>query len=742
MPISIVPSSGRGRAYACFILAMTLVSLACGQLAAAGVVSLRVGLAAMMVFATIVSLGAYLAARRAARAPGAADRRVWRYFALGLLMWAIGNPLYLIFLASGGDVRAPAFWSQIGFLLAYPLWYRALWLLRQPSVATSRRERIEALGLETSAILTTIILVGAILWRADTPLLANFGQLMPVTLDLLLGVALYNAARRTVLSRNTAYLWFLIGFLTLAATDAAVSLLVANAPEEFIAPALAFYAVALGMLGWATTQSLQATDARRDLTRSQFALAMVALALIGPASALTPGSWQVGWWVLGALIIWRLAVRFFWSGEGEGDPLTDMLEARDFERYLTGLSSGRNDDQPALLVGVDLNGFGAWNQRHGFAAGDALLSEVSVLLGGMKMPSNGSWGRLGADLFVWAGIGSADYGSARLLAQQAAATASDNRGSVPARAAFALMPRDAQQTADALSAIQEGLSAAGAMGRSVVAFDRGMLDGFEFTSGYTASLRQRRARVEEVLETPDSIRSVVQPIVELATGRVVGHEALSRFAGEPVRGPDHWIAEATAVGLGVEIEALCLRHALDRRADMPRGTYLSVNASADLIGSPVLDEIVGDGDLGWLVIELTEHEQVDDYTALNARLEGFRRRGARVAIDDAGAGHSSMRHIIELRPDLVKLDRSLISDVHLSEAQQAMIGSLVGFTARTSSKLVAEGAETEDELMALRALGVSLGQGYGIGRPAPEFMTDDQVPAILRPAAAVAAPAA
>lgn len=744
MQTHLIPTSCHGRHYLMMIVALVVSGVIVGQLAAFNVVVIWSGVVFMVASAMVVSFTGWVAVRRAAVSSVARERAFWRCFGYGLFCWALGGVVYLVFLGTGGEVLEPTAWSQIGFLMAYPFWYRALWMLRQPIVAASRRDRIEAGALELSAGVTIIVLVGAFLWRPDIPLAANLAQLMPVTLDLLLVGVLYNAARRSVISRSSAYIWFACGLAALAITDGAVSFLLPYANPAWIAASLNGYVVAIGLLGWASTQSIRVTEARSALTSSHVALGLVAVALIIPASSLTPASWRYAWWVLGALLVWRLAARFWARDRSDTDMLTGLLETKTFERYLAGLAHGARPEQPALVIAVDLSGFGAWNSRHGFAAGDLLLSEVANRLDQVKMPSDGVWGRLGPDKFIWAGIGA--FEEPRELVEAIVETAERNSGGLRARATFVLLPRDAQVPSDALSAVEEGLLAAKASGRAVVAFDRGQLDGAELAGGYTASLRQRRDRVQAVLSSDESVISVVQPIVDLASGRVVGHEALSRFMGEPRRGPDRWIAEASAVGLGIELEAECLRRALARRAELPEGTYLSVNAGPDLIQSPLFADAIGDGPLDWLVIEITEHDRVDEYAPLALCLSDFRGRGARVAIDDAGAGHSSMRHIMQLRPDLVKLDRSFIAGIDGSDIQQALVKSMVVFNAEAGSTLLAEGIETEEELATLIQLGVPLAQGYGLGRPVVSFTGDDQLPESLSrihraPASAAPVPA-
>jgi EAL domain-containing protein (putative c-di-GMP-specific phosphodiesterase class I) len=281
-----------------------------------------------------------------------------------------------------------------------------------------------------------------------------------------------------------------------------------------------------------------------------------------------------------------------------------------------------------------------------------------------------------------------------------------------------VLPLDAENAANALAAAEDGLAAARAGRRRIVAFDRGRLDGVEYTAGYTASLAQRREAILEVLHAPQTISTVFQPIVSLADGRTVGFESLSRFRAEPQRPPDRWIAEAHAVGLGLEIEVECVRRAMALRHTLPDSTYLSVNMSPDAILAPEMEDALGDGDLAGLVIEITEHEAVGDYARLSSRLADYRGRGALVAIDDAGAGHASMRHVTQLNPDYIKIDRSLIHDIHLDHAKRALVRSMVTLEKELGAAIVAEGIESAEELGTLRSLGVPFGQGYLLARPA------------------------
>jgi EAL domain-containing protein (putative c-di-GMP-specific phosphodiesterase class I) len=223
----------------------------------------------------------------------------------------------------------------------------------------------------------------------------------------------------------------------------------------------------------------------------------------------------------------------------------------------------------------------------------------------------------------------------------------------------------------------------------------------------------QRARVQEVVQGIG--RSVVlQPIVDIRTGRAIGAEALSRFTEEPYR-PDLWFALAEAVGLLLPLDLAAARSAL-LRLDGRTG-YLSLNLSPDTVLAGGCDLLLDGIDRRRVVVEITEHAQVADYAALHEALEPHRAAGLRLAVDDAGAGYASFRHILALRPDFIKVDLSLVRDIHLDPVRQALTSSLLTFAQTAGATLVAEGVETQDELDTLARLGVTLMQGYHLGRP-------------------------
>ncbi len=209
-----------------------------------------------------------------------------------------------------------------------------------------------------------------------------------------------------------------------------------------------------------------------------------------------------------------------------------------------------------------------------------------------------------------------------------------------------------------------------------------------------------------------------QPIVNLQSGGVVGVEALARFALPPVRPPDEWFLEAASLGLGVDLEVTALGLALEQLCRLPAELYMTLNVSAEAIMSDRLREILAGVPAERVVLELTERIPVDDYPAMMENLEGLRSSGVRLAVDDAGAGIASLRHVLDLRPEIIKLDIGLIRGIDTDPARQALAVALVSFAREThQAAIVAEGIETEGELEVLRQLGCPLGQGFLLGRP-------------------------
>lgn len=229
-------------------------------------------------------------------------------------------------------------------------------------------------------------------------------------------------------------------------------------------------------------------------------------------------------------------------------------------------------------------------------------------------------------------------------------------------------------------------------------------------------LQEIAARLDQVV-AEGGISIAYQPIFDLFSTVPSGFEALCRFASTPYRTPDVWFGEAALIGRQLDLELSVIGKALEAFRVLPAHTYLSVNASPETVLRGALDELFRHHQPERIVLELTEHDAVGCYDALDRAIEPLRFKGVKIAIDDAGAGYSGLQHIVRLRPDILKLDMTLTRDVDTDPSRRALAAAMVYFAAETGAVIVAEGIETESELRALRALGIDRGQGYLLGRP-------------------------
>lgn len=214
-------------------------------------------------------------------------------------------------------------------------------------------------------------------------------------------------------------------------------------------------------------------------------------------------------------------------------------------------------------------------------------------------------------------------------------------------------------------------------------------------------------------------RIVYQPIYSLADDTCVGVECLSRFDVEPRRPPDVWFNAAHDAGVGIELELRAIENALDALDHLPAPLSLSINSSPELLTSGRLYAALTGVDFSRIVIEITEHAAVADYTALGRSIAPFRALGTRLAIDDAGAGYASMRHILNLKADVIKLDMSLTRNIDKDPNRRALAKGLIAFAHEVQSTITAEGIETQQELSTLQSIGVDKVQGFLLSRPQP-----------------------
>jgi EAL domain-containing protein (putative c-di-GMP-specific phosphodiesterase class I) len=287
----------------------------------------------------------------------------------------------------------------------------------------------------------------------------------------------------------------------------------------------------------------------------------------------------------------------------------------------------------------------------------------------------------------------------------------------------------ARATADVLAA-QDGAPPSAAGTDRVVKTSRFMAN--VLAPGLSEDVDARR-RVEDVL-SQDDFDIVFQPEFDLQDWSLAAVEALTRFRPRPYRPPDAWFAEAARAGLGPTLEVAAVAKAIARAALLPVPCRVAVNIGPEALQHPDSLEVLRSIDPRRLIIELTEHVEVDDYPLLRRLLHALRSCGAALAVDDTGAGFASLSHIVKLAPDIIKLDMELVRGIDIDPVRRSLATAVVAFAADTGARVTAEGVETEAELQTLRVLGTSYGQGYLLGRPGPpEAVPLHYVSALTRP---------
>jgi diguanylate cyclase (GGDEF)-like protein len=409
------------------------------------------------------------------------------------------------------------------------------------------------------------------------------------------------------------------------------------------------------------------------------------------------------------------------QGLAATDALTGLTNHRGFQEILAAdLERARRNDRPIALVMLDLDNFKTVNDTHGHPYGDEVLRAVGKKLGGVVRATDTA-ARVGGEEFALILPGSNGEVAYRIAerARQAIADVSVRDLALSCSAGIATYPADAEDASSLCKLADSTLYWAKRQGKQRTR---------RFDPEHVASAsEQQAAEIAAVIAEPEGIRSVFQPVVDLASGHLVGYEALARFASSPGRSPQAWFAQAHGCGLGPELDAAAIRAALEP-VGRPIDTHLALNVSPSALGSePVAKALPAD--LTGLVIEITEHEFVPDDEALAGAVAELRDRGARIAIDDAGAGYAGLKQMMRVSPDIVKLDRDLIKRIHADPARMALVESFVRFARRIGATVCAEGIESLDDLAVVSDLDVQWGQGFALGRPAAPWTSVSPVAA-------------
>ncbi|MFT4172795.1 MAG: EAL domain-containing protein [Rhodocyclaceae bacterium] len=231
-----------------------------------------------------------------------------------------------------------------------------------------------------------------------------------------------------------------------------------------------------------------------------------------------------------------------------------------------------------------------------------------------------------------------------------------------------------------------------------------------------AAALARQLRIQALI-SQEALKPVYQPIYAVATGKLFAFECLSRFPSLDPTNPDFWFKSAHEVGLSDELQLHAIERALAPTFSEWDDLRLNINSSPELIASGKLLALLQDTHFKQIVVEVTEHDVINDYAPVIKGADALRSHGIKLAIDDAGAGIASMRHVLLLKPDVVKLDMSIVRGVDKDPARQSLIEGLVRFCHDQGATVTAEGVETKEELEALSRLGVDRVQGFYLGKP-------------------------
>jgi diguanylate cyclase (GGDEF)-like protein/PAS domain S-box-containing protein len=399
-----------------------------------------------------------------------------------------------------------------------------------------------------------------------------------------------------------------------------------------------------------------------------------------------------------------------------------------YDRVEHALTRGGRDDRTVALLFIDLDAFKAVNDDHGHAVGDEVLVEAARRLE-VGVRAADTLARLGGDEFGLlvedaTGINEVVQLADRL--QDAFASPLSARGDafrVGLSIGIAVSGPSDRAVDELLRRADLAMYAAKRAGRGRWEIYEPALEGVVSsgdTDAHAVTWFQRsdeqREEIVSLLERPDVLEIVFQPILDVRSGVISGYEALSRFHTSVERPPNAWFAQAHRVGLGPELEAVAIAAAL-RAPGRPLGCSVSVNLSpSSLLSDAVLAALPEK--LAGVVLEITENERVSEDPAVREAIAALRARGVRLAVDDAGSGYAGIRQVMQLDPDVVKLDRSLVTGVDRDPGRAALVRSFVRYAAEMGTDVCAEGVESLSELERLASLDVTYCQGYAIAHPA------------------------
>ncbi len=664
---------------------------------------------------------------RAASARG--ERLPWALLGSGLVMYAAGS---VYFNLEYGNNPSPPFPS-----LADGLWL-ALYPLCFAAAALLVRKHFRHVGITVwldGVIGATVVaaLAAAVVFEPVFALTVDNGAVSIARLAYPLGDLICLGFVVIVLGlsdRRRAASWALLGsgFALLAVGDSVYVVEAARgewAPGGLLDLPYAAATMLLAAAAWVAPRDDHVaadTAPSRVLLPAGFAMAAVGLTAYGVvedlnavASVLTLLALLAVVCRFGLTLRWLTRQHIDLAAQAATDPLTGLANHRRLhERLAEEVERGRREGTGVSVVALDIDHFKAINDTYGHSEGDLALKAIAKVLTAQAR-SYDLVGRIGGEEFalVLPGVDPAGAHAVAERCRRSLTKLSVHGAGVSCSAGVASYPRDDPEGHRLLELADGALYWAKRSGRAQVRT-------YDPREVILLSGAEQQAQVREVLDSASALTPIFQPIVELATGRIGGYEALTRFPHtEPVRPPDQWFAQARRCGLGPALEARAIAVSL-AVPDRPAGTFLSLNVSPSALLSSEVASVLP-RDLSEIVIELTEDELFASDEALDAHVAGLRARGARIAVDDAGAGYAGLQQLIRIRPDILKLDRSLVSGLHEDGSKIALLEALSTFATTTGAAVCGEGIEHVEELRMLSRFDVTYAQGYVLARPAPAW---------------------
>lgn len=675
-----------------------------------------------VVYLATATFGTVLSIVGARRMVGA-QRRIWWAFAFGQGSFLAGDAYVELHVATGAAVPQTSL-ADIGYLACYPaLALGTLWMIRGRWRGQDRPAFLDAMIVASGlTVVGGVLLVGPAAAEGGVSLLAQAVAGSYPAFDLLL-LALAVRLVTGGLVRSPAMWGMLAGCALLLLADLFyVSRALTGVPYPSWVDAV--YLVSYVLYGFAAVHpsapALSEPAATRGSTSSWGRMAWLGVALVlapvtGQLAHLLDyehGEWMalLGGFVVAGLVVVRLAdlVRDLQvkavqlAALARRDGLTGIANRLTWEHELSRACAIAREAQTDLTVAIlDFDHFKAYNDEHGHLAGDQVLKATAATWAA-TLPEQGFVARFGGEEFAVLLPGLAGADAVRVLDRLRTAVTHGQTCSIGTATWQA-----PESPASLVARADQALYHAKREGRNRISVH----DGHAFTV----------ASVATPDPAPERISAVFQPIVDLHSHAVLAHEALSRFEG---RSPQEAFGSALREGTAPALEARAVRAALEA---WPGGSLLALNLSPTALASSAVEEVLPQ-DMSGLIIELTETDLAECSDAVMLTIDGLRVRGALIAVDDFGTGFSNVHRIAMLRPDLIKLDMSLVRKIDADPRLHGAVAATLVLAQHTGSRVIAEGIETQAERDCLVGLGVQLGQGFLIGRPAPEPVPSSSSP--------------